>query len=198
MKLLSAHQMAITAAVALLLSLFVAVDAASATTLEINGVAQNQSVTVTGSLTTGSSELFQDTNGITFNTCTQSGFQGTLEGTFTGESVGGKLSSFTHSGCMHTITVDAAGSLSVAWISGTTNGTVTSSGLEMTMLYTPLGVTINCKTGSGTDLGLLTGVKSGHATLDINAVINCGFFVPTAVWRASYTITSPTGLGVVK
>jgi hypothetical protein len=56
--------------------------------------------------------------------------------------------------------------------------------------------TVNCKTGTGTDLGTLTGVSSGNATMHINAVLNCGFLLPSATFKGTYTVTSPSGLGV--
>lgn len=51
-------------------------------------------------------------------------------------------------------------------------------------------------TGEGVDLGTLTGVAIGHATLELKAVMNCGFLVPSALWGGTYVITSPTGFGV--
>jgi hypothetical protein len=55
---------------------------------------------------------------------------------------------------------------------------------------------LTCTTAStGTDIGKLTGVKSGKATIDISAVLNCGIL--TARWTATYLVTSPEGLGVV-
>jgi hypothetical protein len=50
--------------------------------------------------------------------------------------------------------------------------------------------------GTGTDVGTLTGVKEGTATMDINAILNCGFFLPSAKWQATYTVTNPANLGV--
>jgi len=32
--------------------------------------------------------------------------------------------------------------------------------------------------------------------MDINGVLNCGFFLPSAKWEGTYTVTSPEGLGV--
>ena len=55
---------------------------------------------------------------------------------------------------------------------------------------------MNCKTGEGTAIGNLTGVASGHATMEINATLNCGPHLSSARWTGTYTVTSPTGLGV--
>ena len=48
----------------------------------------------------------------------------------------------------------------------------------------PFG-TLTCTT-SNTDIGTLTGVKEGNATMDINAVLNCGAFLPSAKWEGTY------------
>jgi hypothetical protein len=68
----------------------------------------------------------------------------------------------------------------------------------------PLGGTpLSCETGAGTHIGTLTG-KSGSvasdklATMDIHAVLNCGFLAPSSTWDGSYIVTSPEGLGVEK
>jgi hypothetical protein len=86
----------------------------------------------------------------------------------------------------------------LSWISGTKNGTVTSDEAEVTVTSTTFGASLVCSTGSGTDIGTLTGKTNTteHATMDIKGVVNCGFFVPTAYWEGSYIVTSPTGLSV--
>jgi hypothetical protein len=96
--------------------------------------------------------------------------------------------------CTHTTKVDANGSLSIAWTSGT-NGNVTSSSAEVTVQSTFFGATALCKTGTGTKIGTATGVKEGSATIDINAAVNCGI-LGTASWTGTYSVTSPSGLGV--
>ena len=96
--------------------------------------------------------------------------------------------------CTRPVVVHKQGSFGIEHIAGTTNGTVASLAAEVTF-GTAFG-TANCKTGVGTDIGTLTGVKAGLATLDVNAVLNCGFLVPSAIWQASYTITIPERLGV--
>jgi hypothetical protein len=92
------------------------------------------------------------------------------------------------------IVVENAGSLTVENISGTTNGTVRSIGAKV-KTPSPFG-TLTCVTAAapGTDLGTLTGVASGNATMAVNASLNCGLI--TAKWTATYTVTTPTGLGV--
>jgi hypothetical protein len=168
---------------------------ASATTLEIGGVAQNKSVTIESTLASGTSAILKDEFGTTTDTCTSSTVKGSTVSPFTGTTVGGTVSSLTFGNCTHTTTVLANGSLSVAWTSGT-NGSVKSSGAEVTVNSTFFGASAVCKTGSGTTIGTLTGVKSGKATMDINATIACGI-LGNSSWTGTYSVTSPEGLGVV-
>jgi hypothetical protein len=56
---------------------------------------------------------------------------------------------------------------------------------------------MTCTSSStGTDVGTLTGKASGFETFDLNAIINCGVFLPSTKWEAKYEVTSPEGLGV--
>jgi hypothetical protein len=193
MKYLKIISLAALAAMALMA---VAAGSASATTLEVGGVTTNASVTIKASLATGTSTILRDTNNSTIDTCTTSTFEGKTESSFTGATIGGKLTGLTFGNCTHTTTVDAKGSLTVEHVAGTTNGTVRSTGMSVTWQSTTFGATLNCQTNN-THLGTLTGSASGHASLKVNAVVNCGFFVPSMKWEATYTFTTPTGLGVV-
>ena len=170
-----------------------AASSASATTLEVSGVTQNQAVTLEMSLKSGTSAIWSRTDGSFGNTCTTSELAGDTESPFTGTSVTGAVDFLLFSGCTRPIKIHQLGTLHISYISGT-NGTVTWSGTEITV-GTPPG-TLNCKTGGGVDIGTLTGTASGHAEIHINAVINCGFLVPSASWKATYIVTTPTGLGV--
>ncbi|HEX6205297.1 MAG TPA: hypothetical protein VFZ29_05765 [Solirubrobacterales bacterium] len=182
------------AVAAMALAAFTAGNAA-ATVLEVEGQNWLESVEINASLETGTSATLARTDGSLANTCTSSTVAGATSSPFTGEQVTGALSSLTFASCSETVTVDAKGQLFVKHIAGTTNGTVFSENAEVTV-KTPFGNEVNCKTGTGTDIGTLTGVKSGNATMDINAVLNCGFLLPSATWKGAYTVTSPTGLGV--
>ncbi len=187
-------------AVTALAAMALTAGSASATTVEVNGVAQTGSVAWSASLEIGTSSLLQLTNGSFANTCTVSSVSGNTT-TFTKESsgaIGGPISVLSFTSCTTSpVTVDIKGSLSFEWISGTTNATVKSVGAEVTV-PSPIG-NLNCKTGVGTDLGTVTGRKTGEtATVDISSVLNCGFLAPSATWTASYWITSPTGFGFVK
>jgi hypothetical protein len=169
------------------------VGTASATTLEVGGVAQNKAVSFTASLKSGTSLLVKDESGTSTDTCTGSTIAGSTT-TFTG-TPGGPVSGLTFTSCSHTTTVLAKGSISFAWTSGT-HATVSSSGAEITVQSTFFGASAVCKTGPGRTIGTLTGVGSGSATLDLNAKITCGVLSDVS-WTGTYTITSPAGLGAV-
>jgi hypothetical protein len=172
-----------------------AASSASATTLETGGV-KRESVTVTKTLRTGTSIILKDTSGAFANTCTSVHEHWDADG-FTLAKVGLIRTSTTISKCTEEpIVVDTTGTGSIEWISGTTNGTVRSVGAKFTS-PSPYG-SLTCTTAAspGTDMGTLTGVAAGNATMDINAVLNCGFFLPSAKLEGSLTVTSPTGLGV--
>lgn len=120
---------------------------------------------------------------------------GATEEPFTTAGVGGALTALSFGKCsLEGVKVDKAGSFNIEHIASTTNGTLRSVGTEVTV-PSPIGL-LNCKTGTGAHIGTLTGSATGNATLDINAVINCGILAPSAVWAAEYTVTSPTKLGV--
>ena len=190
MKYLKMLGLAAIAAMALMA--VVGASAASATTLEIGGVTQNQQVTIEATLATGTSAILKDKNGTTNDTCTGS----TVEGATTAfDPPSGPISALTFTGCSHTTDVISKGNLSVAWTSGT-NGTVSSNGAEVTVKSTVFGISAVCKTGVGTAIGTLTGVASGNATMHINATtLDCGA-LGTSSWTGTYTVTSPSGLGV--
>jgi hypothetical protein len=182
----------VAAAAALALMAF-ASTASAATTLEIEGVTQNKEVAIEATIASGGSVLLADTFGVSQNTCTASTVKGHTVTPFTGTTVGGPITTLGWTGCSQgNPTVHKPGTLSVEEKAGTTNGTVRSSGAEVTV-PTPFG-TITCTT-SNTDLGTLNGVKTGNATLTINAVLSCTG-VGTAKWTGTYTVTSPKGLGV--
>ena len=197
------------AAIAAMALMAVAVGSASATTLEVGGVTKNEAVTITGSLKAGTSAILKDTFGFSSNKCAESHVHGsttssttagnTTHNSYTGEELTGPLTEkeegLRFRSCeREPVTVHNSGILHIKWISGT-NGSVTSSAAEVTT-GSPFG-TLNCKTGTGTPIGTLTGVAktTEHATMDINATLNCSGV--SSKWEATYTVTTPTGLGVV-
>jgi len=170
----------------------VGASGASATTLEVGGVTQNNAVTINAHLATGTSILWKGTSGNITNTCTTSAVSGTTS-TFTGNPTGA-LSTLTFENCTRRVTVHNMGKLFVEHIVKTTNGTMYSEETEVTVEEPLFGYVI-CTTGAGTHIGTLT-ASASHATIDINAVINCGAIKPSVKWEGEYKITSPTGLGV--
>jgi hypothetical protein len=116
------------------------------------------------------------------------------------ETVKANVESWTFQECNTAITVLKRGTLEIH-SSGSNNGTLTSSGMELTVNY--LG--FHCIFGtSNTDLGTITGSKNtgSTATFDISATIPrtggmSGFFCgSTAQWTGAYGFTSPDTLNV--
>src|SRR6187397_1318968 len=164
LKLLS---LAVTATAFMALS--VAVTSASATTIEIGGVAQNQSVVFEASLSAGTSLTQRDLGGTLFGTCTGSAFKGKTESPFTASTVTGALSSLSFTSCAGQLPVVInPGKFHFAWTSKT-NGTLSWSGTEITINAAYLGGSCIFKTGSGTTVGTITGVTSGSAIIHLNA-----------------------------
>jgi hypothetical protein len=175
---------------------------ASATTLEVGGVAQNRAVTIHATLAAGTSALLTDTFRVLANTCTESTMHGETETPFTTAGTTGirggiralSWGSVATPCTEGNPTVHRAGTLSVqATNPDSTNGTVFSTGAEVTV-PSPFGL-LNCTT-NGTDIGLLTGVRVGRATMDIRATLTCTR-IGDGLWTGTYTVTSPEGLGVV-
>jgi hypothetical protein len=170
----------------------VGAGSASATTLEVGGVTKNEAVTIVGSLASGTSLILKDTAGFSKNTCTIFEIEGTAVSPFTGTKVSGSGKTLSFGNCTRPVIAHKTGTLIGEYIAGTTNATMFSSGAEVTV-GSAIG-TITCKTGESVHLGTLTGTATGHATLHVNAVIDCGI-IPSAKLEAKVTVTSPTGVG---
>jgi hypothetical protein len=173
----------------------VAACSASATTLEVSGFPKNSQVSIIASLASGTSLKLESVAFAEVETCTTSELKGSTS-VFSGTTASGSVSSFTLGNCTHTTTVLKAGTFTIGAISGTTNGTITFANTEVTVVSTALGISQVCKSGAGT-YGSITGVKSGNATIDISGTLYCGAWLPETRWIATYSVTSPTGLGVV-
>jgi hypothetical protein len=191
---------------------------AFATTFEVKGVKQTSGITIEASLKAGTSGLQSDTFGFFINTCTVSTIKATTETDTTDiievegvkKEITTKATAAGFSALIGPVTawswgtaatpckegnptVHDAGTLSVEWIKGTTNGTVKSGNAVWT---TPSAFgTLTCKTpAEGTDFGTLTGVAAGNATIDINTVLSCGIDLK---WTGTYTLTGTNAaLGV--
>jgi hypothetical protein len=185
-------------AAAAALALMAFASTASATTLEVGGATKNEKVTIHA--TTAGSVLWTDTFGGFANTCTVSTIESTTTTPFTNAArIGGPIpfNKLVFESCTEDtkekVVVDAAGYLTIEAISGTTNGTVFSDSTKVTT-PSPFGKLTCTTAAAGTDIGKLTGVAAGNATLDISAALNCGII--TGKWGGTYTVTSPPGLGV--
>jgi large repetitive protein len=172
---------------------------ASATTFSIKGVTQTGSVSLTSTLTSGSTAVLKDESGTTTDTCNVSEVKGSTVSPFTGTTIGGPVSSLTFTGCSHTTKVLKNGSLKIER-TGVNTGSVTSSEAEVTVVSTVFGISAVCKTGAGTKIGTFTGTNEStkHATIAIDATntLDCGILGKSS-WTGNYTVTSPTGLNVV-
>jgi hypothetical protein len=175
---------------------------ASATTLETNGVKQGGAVAIDASQS--GAVAFKSTAGAVLNECATSTIKGgtnvftgvTVSGPLDDETVGGKtvVTGLTFTNCeREPIAVDMPGTFSIEAIAGTTNGTLRSNGAKLTV-PSSLG-TLTCTT-SNTDIGTLTGTAAGVSVIHINAVLNCGFVLPTAKWEGTYNVNGHS-LGVV-
>lgn len=185
----------LSALAAAALALIVA-GTASATTFEVEGITKNEKSELTASLKPATGSTWRFTNGEEINTCTESTLVFATGSTHTGPTVTTPISSWSFAGCPGKATeLTKAGQLYIERIPGTTNGTVFLENTEANIGWWGGGI-LPCKPPSGTDIGTLTGVTSGHATLHIAVALNCSWFWPSVVWNATYVITSPTGLGV--
>jgi hypothetical protein len=147
------------------------------------------------SLTSGNSMVLRNTSGTIEDTCTGGTIKG-KSGAEAATAVPVELSEWSWTSCTNTTSTVAAGSLEVDQIKGTHNGTVTGKGTEWKFILA--GVECTYGTGSGTDLGTLTG--GAEPVLDINAVINkiAGkFLCPSdVVLEAKFVVTEPHALYV--
>lgn len=174
---------------------------ASATTLDTaTGGALKTGSKLDLSLKPKTSTVFSDTSGVVQNTCTSSTAAGQTANE-TGVTVTVTLESWTFEGCTRAVKTIRTGILHVAWISGTSNGTVTGSAFEYEA-NTPFGLCIY-GFGTGTHLGTLSAASSSttYATLVIKAVLPLvetvnGTCASDSRWVAEYTATTPTGLTV--
>jgi hypothetical protein len=211
MKYVKMLGLAAVAAAALMA--FVGAGTASATELFKGTEKMGVGSTLEGSLKSGTSALLSTTDENTIvDTCTKATVAGKVTnagGIFENEKeekittdVSGEITALgwgEKADCSFTTDTLTNGNLS---ISGTTepNGTVSGTSSVVTV---NIGVSCRYGTGTGTTLGTATGTTdtSKHAEIDINAIINeqepKQFLCPdTTRWKATYVVTSPTGLNV--
>jgi hypothetical protein len=96
------------------------------------------------------------------------------------------------------------GTFEIHWITESTNGTVTSSGTEVTTICKVLGIPIHCTyVTSNTDLGTLTGgspakLSISNAEIPVDVENSDGICPEEAKWTATYEVASPESLFVTK
>jgi hypothetical protein len=137
---------------------------------------------------------------IVIDTCTESTVEGPTTSTGGGEGVAvtGTVNTLTFGNCTRTTTVGKGGTLSIQHIAGTDNGTVTSSGAEVTVHNVPVGfesktcIYATAETDLGTLTGLISGGKIAAPTFDISATINSTNGCPSGTWSGHYLYTGST------
>ncbi len=135
-------------------------------------------------------------------TCTGSTVKGTIsgEGSAT-ETVTGPEGELTLTGCNCEVFVLHGGRLEIHWIEGTHNGTVTSSGLEITTRCSTVFGPVHCTLYTeSSHVGTLTGGLPATWTIsDIAPVEEAesdDLCPEESVWTATYSITTPHDLFV--
>jgi hypothetical protein len=160
-----------------------------------------------GMVTSGSTVSAESEGSISFTgpagvECTGSSVS--LKTTNTGgasETVKANVETLDYTGCNQTVTVLAKGTLEIHTQGEGGNGTLTSSGTELTIKWTSLGIDCIYSTSS-TDLGTLTGstTTASTATIDVSATVprtGGSFFCgSTGKWEGSYKVTTPDALNV--
>ncbi|HKF82440.1 MAG TPA: hypothetical protein VKB23_05720 [Solirubrobacterales bacterium] len=130
---------------------------------------------------------------------------GTLAGSIAedgvGKAIGIKVTTLGWSNCTNNwaLTTLKAGLVQIHSVSGSENGTVTSTGLEVTGKQSTTGLHCIWSTNV-TDIGFLTSSTStgGNATIDMSGTLkrtggSSGIFCgEEASWTGSYKITTPT------
>lgn len=160
------------------------------------GIVYSAGTTVNLSLKSGTTTRLTS-GGSTIATCTGSSISSNTENE-SGATISANIESLTWSGCGQTTDTLKNGSLSIEWISGTSNGTVRASNSEVTVQI--FGVSCTFGAGESTDLGTLTGGE--EPLLQISATVKKtagGFLCPsTAGWDAEYVVTEPHSLVVAE
>jgi len=129
------------------------------------------------------------------STCTGSTIAGKTLGSGSGtETVFVKLETLTFATCTRKTTVITLGELQIHWISGTTDGTITSKGTtgEFAETLTPCGWSFGFS-GEWVDFGRIRGGNPATIEMAVPVVGTCWFNGVTG----SYTVTAPKPLYVV-
>ena len=194
------------AAMAMVLMAFVGAGTASATTLDNGSGTMLPSGSSIDTSLVGSAELTNTEGTQILDTCTGGTMEAVTSNTGSAsETVRGVVvpENLTWANCTNPTKTLQGGELEIHWIEGTRNGTVTGTTFEVTVSV--FGV--SCIYGlSGNDTMVHAGVLVGsdtEPTIAVNTVViertEPKFLCPTSArWRASYRVTSPTGLTVTE
>jgi hypothetical protein len=150
------------------------------------------------SLTSGTSASLTQDPGETIDTCKESTVKGTFTQGTTASNTGAPtlhVEELKWGNCSFTTTTTHLGTLKITQISGTSNGTVTGSGFEVTINTVFFGSCVY-GTGENKDLGKVTEGKPPvfDAEATVNKLSGSNFACPaTALWNATYTLTTPSG-----
>jgi hypothetical protein len=130
--------------------------------------------------------------------CGESTVEGPVSTHGAGVTAGGAISKLTFGKCGENhVTVAKAGSLEVHALSKG-NGTLTSSGSEISISVTSLGITCVFTTSS-THIGTVTAAKNATMHIDSASIPRTGgsfFCGSSGEWTGSYKVESPTNLSV--
>ncbi|HET9197390.1 MAG TPA: hypothetical protein VFN92_03955 [Solirubrobacterales bacterium] len=180
---------------AMILMAVAGAGSASATTLQSGGKNLPAGTEIVTTLKPGTSSVFKDTSGTTVETCTASENRAKTTNE-SGTTVNGTVISQITGNCSHTADVIKPGELRIEYTSAN-SGKLYGINNEFTYQSTVFGISCTVKLSTSTPMGTFTGSTSGNATMDINGVVNAGI-CGDATWTATYTVTSPSPLTVVK
>jgi hypothetical protein len=138
-------------------------------------------------------------HGIVDIACSKATFKATVTSHGPGVTAAAHVSTLTLTECGGTdVTVKKAGSLELHATSPTGNGTVTSSGAEISMLVTSLGITCVLTTSS-THIGTITSGEKPTMHIDSALIPRTGgsiFCGSSWEWTGSFSFNHPTGLAI--
>jgi hypothetical protein len=174
---------------------------AAAALMAFAGTASATSVTSSaGSTPTihAESEGATTLHGVVDITCQKSTVGGAVESHGSGVTVKGNIGTLTFTECGNNhVTVKNKGSLEVHGTATTGNGTLTSSGAEISIQVTSLGITCVFTT-SNTHIGTYA-ASTSTMTIDSASIPRTGgsvFCGSSGEWTGSYKLTSPSGLEI--
>jgi len=158
---------------------------------------------ITTQVDAGQSVVFTETGGGIYATCAVSAIKGQIYQGSATSTVTMPVSSVSFGNCTSSVTAKGSGTIEIHHLSGTANGTMTTSEEFQIALHIPPPFSGECLYGSkvGSDLGKVTGATGAatHGIIDLTGVLSLisGFpCVGDIVWSGTYTIALPHKLNV--